>query len=126
MKRNHFNALYLLFITTCYISYTEAAECDASSGPNGARQCIKAFAYDDYQWATCRTNSYIKLMTNGRDYCNDQSRTYCLYQCMLDKFGKVSGDVYSSCWCSPNTASQRAMYSVPYIVLLVMSTLLVS
>jgi hypothetical protein len=123
--KNHF--LYLLIIATCYIRYTEAAECDAFSGPSGARQCAKQLGYNyDYQWATCRTNSYIKQKTKGKYECRDQSRTYCLYPCMLDTYGKTSGDVYSSCRCSPNTASQRAMYSVPYIVFLIMSTLLVS
>ena len=126
MKRNHFNALYLLIIATCYIRYTEAAECYAFSGPNGARQCVKLQGYNGYQWATCHTNLYIKLKTNGIHYCSNYFYTYCLYHCMLALYDRPSGKVYSICRCSPNTASQRAMYSVPYIVLLVMSTLFVS
>jgi hypothetical protein len=39
-----------VIIATCYISYTEAAECDAYSGPSGAKQCVKQLGYNyDYQ-----------------------------------------------------------------------------
>jgi hypothetical protein len=89
--------------------------CDADNGPDGARQCVKLSGYMDYQWLTCRTNSYIKLKTNGKHYCTDQSRTYCRYQCMLDKYEESSGDVYSSCQCS---GSQKVTYSFAYVVLL--------
>ena len=89
--------------------------CDADNGPDGARQCVKLSGYNDYQWLTCRTNSYIKLKTNGKHYCTDQSRTYCRYQCMLDKYEESSGDVYSSCQCS---GSQKVTYSFAYVVLL--------
>jgi hypothetical protein len=89
--------------------------CDADNGPDGARQCFKLSGYMDYQWITCRTNSYIKLKTNGKHSCTDQSRTYCFYQCMLDKYEESSGDVYGSCQCS---GSQKVTYSFAYVVLL--------
>jgi hypothetical protein len=121
--KNHFNALYLLIIATCYISYTEAAKCYAFSGPNGATQCVKLQGYNGYQWATCRTNSYLVQTSNGLHHCSIQSHTYCLYQCMLDKYGKSSGDVSGSCQCS---GSQKATYTFAFVVLLAtVSSLLV-
>jgi hypothetical protein len=120
---NHFNVLYLLIIAICYIRYTEAAECNAYSGPSGARQCVKLQGYNGYQWATCRTDLYIKLKSSGRSGCKNQFATYCLYQCMLSKYGKSSGDVSGSCQCS---GSQKATYMFAYVVLLAaVSSLLV-
>jgi hypothetical protein len=112
---NHFNVLYLLIIAICYIRYTEAAECNAYTGPSGAKQCVKLQGYNGYQWATCRTDSYIKLKSSGRYYCRNQFATYCLYQCMLDKYEESSGDVYSSCQCS---GSQKETYTFAFVVLL--------
>jgi hypothetical protein len=126
MKNHHFNALYLLFIATCYISYTEAAQCHPFSGPSGATQCVRLKGYNDYQWATCRTDSYIKQKTNNRHYCSIKLHTYCLYQCMLDKYELDRGDVYSRCRCSPNSASQKEIYTFAHVVLLAtVSSLLV-
>ena len=122
MKKNHFNALYLLIIATCYISYTEAAECDAFFGPNGARQCVKFQGYNGYQWATCRSDVYIKLKTIRKHQCSNPFHTYCLYQCMLDKYEESSGDVYGSCQCS---GSQKVTYTFAYVALLAVSSLLV-
>ena len=101
----------------------KADECDAENGPDGARQCVKLQGYDDYQWATCRTDSYIKQTTNGKHYCRNPLHTYCLYQCMLDKYEESSGDVYGRCQCS---GSQKATYTFAFVVLLAaVSSLLV-
>ena len=120
---NHFNVLYLLIIAICYIRYTKAAKCDSVSGPSGAKQCARVRGYNDYQWVTCRTDLYIKLKTSGRYRCKNQFATYCRYHCMVDKYGKRSGDVYGSCQCS---GSQKATYTFAFVVLLAtVSSLLV-
>ena len=103
MKRNNFNNLaYLLVITALYIYNTEAAECYAYTGPNGARKCEKVSGYNGYQWMTCRTDSYLKSKSNGRHQCSIFSiGQYCLYQCMLEVYGNTRGDVKGICRCHP-------------------------
>ena len=102
MKTN-INALCLLIIALCYINKTEAATCSALFGPNGARQCIKISGYTDYQWATCRRDSYIKSTSGGKHGCIHPLSIYCLYHCMLEKYEKSSGDVNGTCQCTPST-----------------------
>ena len=124
MKTN-INALYLLIIASCYmINHTEAATCSPDTGPSGARQCVKFSRYTDYQWATCRTDSYLKSTSGGRHHCLNRSSTYCLYQCMLEKYGRNSGDVYASCRC--NSASQKEKYTLVFAVFVAISSLLLS
>ena len=100
------NALCLLIIALCYINNTEAATCSPYTGPNGARQCIKISGYTDYQWATCRRDSYLKSTTGGRHYCRNQNHNYCLYQCMLEKYSRNSGVVLRSCLCKSASFSK--------------------
>ena len=126
MKTN-INGLCLLIITLCYINKTEAATCSPYTGPSGDRQCIQVLGYTDYQWATCRTDSYLKATSDGRYKCRNPLHTYCWYQCMLEKFEDDSGDVYGSCRCSPgeNSASQKK-YTLVFVVFVAISSLLVS
>ena len=106
MKTHHINALCLSIIALCYIiTTTEAAQCYAYLGPNGARQCVKISGYTDYQWATCRTDSYLKSTSGGTHHCSHPLHTYCWYQCMLENYGQSSGDVLSSCRCTPVSTS---------------------
>ena len=129
MKRNQLNALCLFVVAAYYIHNTEAAQCYAYTGPSGARQCVKLSHYNDYQWATCRTDSYLQRYGH---YCRNRLHTYCWYQCMLDKYEKSFGDVYSSCRCTPSTqstptsASQKEKYTLVFFVLVAISSLLVS
>ena len=98
MKRT----LCLLIMATWLIYNTEALECNPYTGPSGARHCIKLSQFYGYQWATCRTDSYLKAKSNGKHYCESDFKTiYCYYQCMLDVYGVNSGNVYGSCRCSP-------------------------
>ena len=113
MKSNHINALCLLIITICYITNIEAATCSVYFGPNGARQCIKFSGYTDYQWATCRTDSYLKSTSGGRHHCSHPFHTYCLYQCMLEKHDKTSGDVKGNCLCTPSSTVPTSSPSSP-------------
>ncbi len=124
MKRNQLKALCLFIVAAYYIHNTEAALCSPYTGPSGAKQCIKLSSYNDYQWATCHTDSYIKVKTGGSHHCANRFNTYCLYQCMLDKYGKSFGDVYSSCRC--NSASQKEKYTLVFFVVVAISSLLVS
>ena len=102
-------------------------QCNAYRGPNGARQCIKISGYTDYQWATCRRDSYLKSTSGGKHHCLNRSSTYCLYQCMLEKYDESSGEVLSSCRCTPtDSASKKEKYTRVFVVLVAISSLLVS
>ena len=128
MKTHRINALCSLIIALCYITITEAVKCSPYTGPSGVRECVKFSTYTDYQWTTCRTNSYIRSKTGGKHACINRFYTYCLYQCMLEKYHKESGAVYSSCRCTPgeNSASQKGKYTLVSVVLVAITSLLVS
>ena len=96
MKIYQINALIIVIIAACYICNTEAR-----CSPTGSVHCIKIARYSDYQWATCRTNVYIKTKSNGNHQCEDVFATYCYYQCMLDVYDKNNGDILPHCKCSP-------------------------
>uniref|UniRef100_A0A6P8IQR0 Uncharacterized protein LOC116303355 n=1 Tax=Actinia tenebrosa TaxID=6105 RepID=A0A6P8IQR0_ACTTE len=82
--------------------------CDRSSGPPGIVKCILIPRYNNqYQWATCLTDTYIKQKSSQRHQCIDRSRTYCWYQCMLEVNDKNNGPVTNDCSCSP---SQTTIY----------------
>ena len=129
MKKRHcINALFLLILALCYISNTEAATCSPFQGPSGARECVRFSGYNDYQWATCQTDSYIKSTTGNRHSCRNQNHIYCWYQCMIGTYGTDSGDVLSSCRCTPgeNSASQKESYTLVFVVLVAIVCQLVS
>ena len=113
MKRKHLNALYLLIIATCYIYNNEAVQCDRYFGPSGGRYCIKMLGYSDYQWATCRTDSYSRAKSFGKYNCGSLSGTasYCFYQCMLEKYGYTGGSIYGSCRCSSGNNYKKILKS---------------
>ena len=93
--------LYSLIIVTCF-TYNSEAFCDSTT--NGTRHCLRFSGYNDYQWATCTTDAYIRENTNGTHVCEDGS-TYCFYQCMLKKYGKGEGEVNGTCKCSTERSS---------------------
>ena len=128
MKKHHIKALFLSIIALCYVSNTEAAKCSPYTGPNGARECVKFPGYTDYQWATCHTDSYIKAITSNRHYCRNRDHIYCWYQCMIATYGIGTGDVLSSCRCTPgeNSASQNEKYTLVFAVLVAITSMLVS
>ena len=129
MKTNHINVLCLLIIVLYYITTnTEAAQCYAHHGPSGARQCIKLSGYYGYQWATCRTDSYLKLKSGRTHGCRNGLHSYCWYQCMLEKYSQSSGFVYGSCQCTPgqNSAAQKEKYTFVFVVLVAFTSMLVS
>lgn len=76
--------------------------CDSSTGPSGVIECVKLSNpyYNDYQWATCLTNAYIKEKTKNKFQCVYSSATYCWYQCMVEFHEISSGSVYDDCKCT--------------------------
>ena len=128
MKKHHIKALFLSIIALCYVSNTEAATCSAYKGPNGARECVKFPGYIDYQWATCRHDSYIKSTTGNRHHCRNRDHIYCWYQCMIGTYGIDSGLVLSSCRCTPgeNSASQKEKTAFVFVVLVALICQLLS
>lgn len=95
------NALYLFIIATSYIYYTKAADCYINTGPDGARQCINLTRFDNFQWATCRNNSYVQRVTNNTFRCTGGLGTYCLFHCMAELYYVSRGHVHNSCRCDP-------------------------
>ena len=57
---------------------------DACS-PNGK-------TYFGTQWATCLTDSYIRLYSKGLHMFSDPTVTSCYYQCMLESHKKENGE----------------------------------
>ena len=75
-------------------------------------ECFKSSKYTAPQWGTCLTDTYIRQKSRQKYQCEDQSRTYCYYQCMLEVRGKVNGDVTDDCKCNigatpPSTLSPQ-------------------
>ncbi|XP_028396529.1 uncharacterized protein LOC114520462 [Dendronephthya gigantea] len=101
MKSFHLYPLFMLLVMMYNMHCVQAANCDRSYGPAGTVHCIQSSRYNDYQWATCRTDNYVRTKSNGRHACIDRTRTYCYYQCMIDVYDRSSGDVFLNCKCSP-------------------------
>ena len=78
------------------------ATCDSSFGPAGDVRCDKYSDYYDYQWAICRTNTYIQTKSKNKHICVNSTRIYCYYHCMLDEYHQNDGFVFSDCRCSPD------------------------
>ena len=92
----------MVVIAACYIYHTEAVTtCNRWYGPAGYTHCVKFSRYSDYQWSICRTDAYLKTKSKNNHQCEDRSRIYCYYQCMLDVYDKNDGDILPHCKCSP-------------------------
>lgn len=88
----------LLFFVRC----ARTQQCSQLSGPPGTTSCIKLPAYNNqYQWATCLTNSYIKQRSGHKHACVYPGAIYCWYQCMLEVYSRNFGPVTSVCSCTP-------------------------
>ncbi|CAC5415398.1 unnamed protein product [Mytilus coruscus] len=76
------------------------AQCSKYSGPSGTIECIQISRYNnEYQWATCLTDTYIKAKSGTEHECIDRTATYCYYQCMLELYDVNSGPVEGCCKC---------------------------
>ena len=99
MKTSLLFSFCFVTIATFYVNNV-AAECYAYTGPDGrSKECKKESGYNDYQWVTCGSNSYVRRHTNGRYQCLFGS--YCTLNCMIEVYGKSSGNVKGSCRCRP-------------------------
>ena len=107
MKTSLLFSFCFVTIATFYVNNV-AAECFAYTGPDGrSKECKKESGYNDYQWVTCGSNSYVRRHTNGRYQCLFGS--YCTLNCMIEVYGKSSGDVKGICQCSPGEIPPRTL-----------------
>ena len=117
------NALFVLIIVaSSMIGNIQAEVCNPYTGPSGAKTCLKLLNYNGYQWATCRTDTYIRARTGGRHKCQNRAATYCYYQCMLEKHHSESGDVLGDCRCSSAESHKAKLYNLPFVCFVVLVT----
>ena len=97
----------MLFINFVLIQYAQvslidadALSCNPNSGPSGITECVELLYYNDYQWATCLTDAYIKQKSNGKYLC-DNSGTYCWFQCMMETYSSLGPNIIGKCSCKP-------------------------
>ena len=95
-------SLLVLVLLQVQMAWTQTPVCNRYYGPPGTTRCIRLIGYlNQYQWATCLTNSYIKQKSGHRHSCVDSSATYCWYQCMVEVYHQNYGFVRSGCKCTP-------------------------
>ena len=94
-------------LPTAAIIREKMLQCSPYSGPGGRRECIKESGYNDYQWVTCASDSYVRERSNGNYQCLDES--YCTFSCMVELYDKRSGDVKGICQCSPGDTPPRTL-----------------
>lgn len=79
-------------------------QCDLKTGPAGQNACVKFDQhYNDYQWATCLSNAYIKQMSANRYTCAASTATFCWLQCMLENYDSMGPNVYGNCLCKSSS-----------------------
>ena len=66
----------------------------------GETECVLLNSYNSYQWATCLSEDYIIIASDGDHICRNRV-TQCWYQCMIELYGAEEGAVNSDCGCSP-------------------------
>lgn len=77
-----------------------SGQCLRDYGPAGVTGCVQISRYNnEYQWATCLTDAYIKQKSRHQHLCIDSLATYCWYQCMLEVHNKEFGPVTQDCSC---------------------------
>ena len=93
-----------------FVQQAWTQSCNQFSGPPGTTACVRIPTYNNqYQWATCLTDSYILQKSFKRHACISRFAIYCWYQCMLEVHGKESGPVTSDCSCSPSSLPDPAL-----------------
>lgn len=105
-------AIFILLFLALHLA--RATTCDRNNGPSGVTECIQISRYNnEYQWATCLTNAYIKQKSSHEHQCEDRTRTYCWYQCMLEVHAKNSGPVSDDCSCQLSNTTPKPYTGVP-------------
>lgn len=90
--------LLCTILTIDIIHSALGSSCNRDIGPSGIIECIRIPRYNnEYQWATCLTDTYIKAKSSGKHICEDESATFCYYQCMIEVYGANSGPVEKEC-----------------------------
>ena len=98
----------LAFLLTFMVRSGWATQCNKYLGPPGPIECIQIQRYNNqYQWATCLSDAYIKQKSGHEHLCRDRSRLYCWYQCMLEVHSKNDGPVTKDCSCEPGSPSSN-------------------
>ena len=88
--------------------------CNKHYGPAGQTNCVLLRPYyQEYQCATCLTNSYIQLKSARRDQCRDTTATYCWYQCQIELFGNDAGEVNEKCRCKAGEMPSSSKTPLP-------------
>lgn len=91
--------MLIIFLIVFHVSRVRA-ECSKNAGPSGTIECIQISRYNnEYQWATCLTDTYIKAKSGTEHRCSDETAAYCYYQCMLELYDVNSGPVEGCCKC---------------------------
>ena len=99
-------AIHILLL--CLIEHVWTQRCNKLSGPvTGNTACLKFPNYDQYQWATCLPDSFLK---ERKQFCNSSAANYCWSQCMLDVYSRGSGPVNSACSCA---RGQTLLFTLP-------------
>ena len=97
--------LKFFLILSIQIVDAEVTSCDETSGPSGVTECVLiSNHYNDYQWATCLTDVYIRQRSAGNYRC-ERSTTYCWFQCMLEIYKSMGPRVTGKCSCKPGDSS---------------------
>jgi hypothetical protein len=98
MLRTKWLTLLLTILTNDSIYSVLGSSCNRNVGPSGTIECTRIKRYNnEYQWATCLTDTYIEAKSSGRHVCEDESATFCYYQCMLEIYDVNSGPVDKEC-----------------------------
>ena len=98
MLQTKWVTLLLTILTNDIIYSALGSSCNRNTGPSGTIECIQIPRYNnEYQWATCLTDTYIKVKSSGKHVCADSSSTFCYYQCMIEIYDANSGPVDKEC-----------------------------
>uniref|UniRef100_A0A8W8NJD4 Uncharacterized protein n=1 Tax=Magallana gigas TaxID=29159 RepID=A0A8W8NJD4_MAGGI len=81
---------FLVFSLSLCLVLSQTVPCDIT---NSRKTCLLAAGFDDYQLATCSSNSI--LQQNGFR-CENSCTDTCWHLCMVEKFGQINGSVSSN------------------------------
>lgn len=112
MDPSYVLTLSILLVSTAKLSLQQTCR---SSSDLGQTECVLFRDYSAYQWATCLTEDYIKLVhVNSRARCTGGTAvTQCWYQCMFEIYNRDEGVVYSSCRCTPGESPPNNVNVLP-------------
>ena len=105
---------YVVCLSLIAVAISETQDCDPHTGPAGLTKCfLETPYYSKHQCGTCLTDVYIRQRSVGKQHCRDRTRTYCYYQCMIEKYGLDRGPVYDDCLCDANSSLAQPSVILP-------------